>query len=69
MELLIELVIGVLVFALLVVGLAVWRISRAVSWQALAMMARATGSLVDCVAFIRFCAEEETELGGIRQIK
>lgn len=58
MELVVEL--GALVFLLtfLVGGLAVWRIGQVVSWRALAMTAWATHSFRDCVALIRFCAEE-----------
>ncbi len=48
----------VLLLTLLVGGLAVWRIGQVVSWRGLAMTAWATRSFADCVAFIRFCAEE-----------
>lgn len=58
MELLLDLGGLVIVLTLLVGGLAVWRIGHVVSWRALAMTALATHSFTDCVAFIRFCAEE-----------
>lgn len=57
-ELLRDLGIGVIVLALLVGWLAAWRIGQVVSWRALVMTARATRSFTECVAFIRFCAEE-----------
>lgn len=50
--------LGALTIVLLFVALAVWRIGRVVSWQALAMTARATGSFEECVAFLRFCVLE-----------
>jgi hypothetical protein len=59
MDLVVDLGVGVLVLVLLVGALAVWRISQVTSWRALAVTARATGSFAECVAFIRFCAEEE----------
>ncbi len=59
MELLVALGAGVLVIVLLVTALAIWRIGRVVSWRALAMTARATGSFEKCVAFIRFCARQQ----------
>lgn len=61
MEQLVALGAGVLVIVLLVSMLAVWRIGRVVSWRALVMTARATGSFEGCVAYIRFCAEERGE--------
>jgi hypothetical protein len=59
MDLLVGLGAGSLVLVLLVGALAAWRISQVTSLRALAMTARATGSFEECVAFIRFCAEEE----------
>jgi hypothetical protein len=56
-----------LIMVLLVGALAVWRIGRVTSWRALAMTARATGSFTECVAFIRFCAEERSEVGTGRR--
>ena len=58
MVVLLDLGVLLLLLTLLVGGLAVWRISHVVSWRALAMTAWATRSFPDCVAFIRFCAEE-----------
>lgn len=55
-----------LVLTLLVGGLAVWRIGSIVSWRTLAMTAWATHSLTDCVAFIRFCAEDRDLMTGNR---
>ncbi len=60
---------GARALALLVGALAVWRIGRVVSLRALAMTARATGSFGECVAFIRFCAEEESDVRETRQLK
>lgn len=58
-ELLVDVGVLVVVATLLVVGLAVWRIGRVASWRALAMTAWATHSFTECVAFIRFCVEEQ----------
>lgn len=57
-ELLIDLGVLVILLTLLVGWLAAWRIGQVVSWQALARTALATHSFTDCVALIRFCAEE-----------
>ncbi|MBA3451180.1 MAG: hypothetical protein H0T18_08210 [Chloroflexia bacterium] len=51
-----ELGFGTLVIVLFVTGLAIWRINRVMSWRALAMTARATGSLRECVSLFHFCA-------------
>ncbi len=56
MERVMELGIAVLIVTLSFVGFAVWRIGRVASWRAVAMTARATGSLRECVSFLRFCA-------------
>ena len=68
MEQIVALAGVILGVALLVGALAVWRIGRVASWRALAMTARATGSLAECVAFIRFCAEERGEPGAVRSV-
>jgi hypothetical protein len=66
----IEFLVGdVLVVVLLVGALAVWRIGRVVSWRELAMTARATGSFTECVAFIRFCADERNDVGAGRPLR
>lgn len=52
-------IIDFLLVVLGLVGLIAWRIGHVVSWRALIMTARATGSFEECVAFIRFCAEEQ----------
>jgi hypothetical protein len=57
-EFLIDLGVLVILLTLLVGWLAAWRIGQVVSWQALAKTALATHSFTDCVALIRFCAEE-----------
>jgi hypothetical protein len=56
MNLLLEVVCGMLVIVVLGACLLVRRISQIVSWRALGMTILATGSLRDCVALIRFCA-------------
>lgn len=66
MELIVALAGVILSVALLVGALAVWRIGRVASWHTLAMTARATGSFAECVALIRFCAEERGENGAVR---
>jgi hypothetical protein len=65
LELIVALGIVMLSLAVVVVGLAMWRIGQVVSWRALAMTAWATGSVAACVAFVRFCAEEERQLHGV----
>jgi hypothetical protein len=58
---LLDLGVLLLTLTLVVGGLAAWRIGQVVSWRTLAMTAWATHSFTDCVAFIRFCAEEHGE--------
>jgi hypothetical protein len=62
MQLTVEIGLGGLVVALLVIALGIWRIGRVTSWRSLAMIARATGSFEECVWFIRFCARNDSTL-------
>jgi hypothetical protein len=68
MQLIVALAGVILGVALLVGVLAVRRIGRVASWHTLAMTARATGSLSECVAFVRFCAEVRIEHGAVRPL-
>lgn len=52
--------LGGLVVTFLVAALGAWRIGRVASWRSLAMIARATGSLEECVGYIRFCAQYDS---------
>jgi hypothetical protein len=53
-----ELVIGTIVMLVIPLGLVAWRVGQTASWQAVAMVAAATGSLRACVEFIRFCERQ-----------
>jgi hypothetical protein len=53
------LIFGTLAIVLVLVLLAAARVSRIASWQAVAMIARSTGSPRACVAFIRFCEAQQ----------
>jgi hypothetical protein len=50
-----ELIIGTIAIISVLIALAVVRVSRIASWQAVAMIAASTGSLKACVEFIRYC--------------
>jgi hypothetical protein len=41
--------------AIVLIGLAILRVSRIAGWRAVAMVAVATGSFRACVEFIRLC--------------
>ena len=52
--------LALVVLALTFIVLMVWRISEVVSWRALVQIARATGSLQSCAAFIQFCVRRSS---------
>ncbi|MCC7023406.1 MAG: hypothetical protein IT338_11290 [Thermomicrobiales bacterium] len=54
------LIVGTLAITLVLLLLAAARVSQIASWRAVAMIARTTGSPRACVAFIRFCAWQQS---------
>lgn len=53
-----ELITGSIVILVVLLGLAAWRVSQIATWQAVAMIATATGSVRACLEFIRFCERQ-----------
>ncbi len=49
-------VIGAASLLAVVLAVAAWRIGSVAPWRDLGRIARATGSVAECVAFVRFCA-------------
>lgn len=49
-------VVNAVALLAVIFAVAAWRIGSVAPWRDLVRIARATGSLAECVAFVRFCA-------------